>query len=238
MKNSGERNRIATWAGMVLQYMVMSIVYDQLLEDPTLPEKVAALAARLDSERANRERFYAKISPDDKAEFINGQVIMHSPARARHLIVTQHLGALLIAFQETLGCGKVFLEKALCVFPRNDYEPDIVFFGPEKARDIAPDTLRFPVPDFICEVLSDSTVGNDRGVKYQDYAAHGVGEYWIVDPVAEILEQYLLEGDAYDLRLKSDSGEVTSRVIQGLRIPVRALFDSAVQLQTLRDLLE
>lgn len=26
--------------------------------------------------------------------------------------------------------GEVMDEKTLCVFPRNDYEPDIVFFGP------------------------------------------------------------------------------------------------------------
>ena len=25
--------------------------------------------------------------------------------------------------------GQVQTEKALCVFPRNDYEPDVVFFG-------------------------------------------------------------------------------------------------------------
>ena len=50
-----------------------------------------------------------------------------------------------------------------------------------------------PAPDFIAEILSDSTASVDRGVKFQDYAAHGVGEYWIVDPVQQTIEQYRLQ---------------------------------------------
>ncbi len=43
---------------------------------------------------------------------------------------------------------------------------------------------KFPAPDLIVEVLSESTEANDRGIKFEDYAAHGVVEYWIVDPMA------------------------------------------------------
>ena len=32
--------------------------------------------------------------------------------------------------------GSVFHEKILIVLNRNDYEPDICFFGPEKASDL------------------------------------------------------------------------------------------------------
>jgi Uma2 family endonuclease len=74
--------------------------------------------------------------------------------------------------------GTVKNEKCLCVFPRNDYEPNIVFFGREKADGLLPDTLKFPVPDLIVEVVSSSTEDRDRGVKFEDYEASDVGEYW------------------------------------------------------------
>jgi Uma2 family endonuclease len=96
---------------------------------------------------------------------------------------------------------------------------------------------RFPIPDFVCEVLSHSTEHRDRGVKFKDYAIHGVGEYWIIDPDREVLEQYLPRRGSYELVLKSGSGEVESKVIPGFRIPIRALFDDRENLRVLRALL-
>ncbi len=215
----------------------MTQLLEQLLDEPTLPETVEALTVHLAEERQLRDRFYDDVQPDQKAEFINGEFIMHSPALNRHLAVSKRLTALLDAFVETHHLGLVQTEKALCVFPRNDYEPDVVFFGVAKAAGLTPDTLKFPIPDFVCEVLSDSTEARDRGIKFRDFAAHGVAEYWIIDPDDEVLEQYILRGETYELRLKSGSGEVASHAVPGFFIPIRALFDVEEHLRSLRRLL-
>lgn len=130
--------------------------------------------------------------------------------------------------------GVVFVEKCLCVFPRNDYEPDIVFFGPEKAAALKPETLKFPVPDLAVEVLSESTESRDRGVKFTDFEAHGVREYWIIDPEARVVEQYVLREGAFLLAMESGTGELSSRVVTGFTIPVAAIFDEAANLAALR----
>jgi Uma2 family endonuclease len=91
--------------------------------------------------------------------------------------------------------GHVGQEKVLITLTRNDYEPDIVYFGPQKAQSLTPDQVKFPAPDFAVEVLSTSMESNDRGIKFLDYAAHGVAEYWLVDPQAKIIEQYVLKGE-------------------------------------------
>jgi Uma2 family endonuclease len=215
----------------------MRAILAELRESPTLPELVRDLEALLGEERARRERFYAEISDAQKAEFINGEVVMHSPATNRHLIVRDNLQRLLRLHVEVRGLGEVRGEKALCVFPRNDYEPDVCFFGPAKSTTIALDTLKFPIPDFIAEVLSDSTEARDRGQKFRDYEAHGVQEYWLVDPGNELIEQYLLRGSRYVLAVKAASGEVRSEAVAGFAVPVRALFDSALNLRALRELL-
>ncbi len=216
----------------------MTLALDALLETPTLPEAVAILTHRLESERQKREKFYEEITPDMKAEFINGEVIMHSPALARHTETRLHLTKLLHTHVMTRNLGIVHDEKTLCVFPRNDYEPDVVFFGPEKSAGITRDTMKFPPPDFVCEVLSISTLKRDRGIKFQDYEAHGVREYWIIDRVSEVIEQYVLdEAGTYDLRLKSGTGDIASAIIPDFTIPVRSLFDAQVNLTVLRKLL-
>jgi Uma2 family endonuclease len=147
-----------------------------------------------------------------------------------------HLSRLLSAYVEAHKLGLVLDEKALVSFSRNDYEPDVLFYRPEKASPIEPGQLLFPVPDFIAEVLSESTAERDRGVKFRDYAAHGVPEYWLVDPQTEMVEQYELAKTGYALRLKSGSGWLRCHAVSGFEIPIRALFDAEENLRVLRQI--
>ncbi len=198
----------------------------EILASHRLPEYATIIERRLQEERKRRGEFYADMTDEFKMEFIDGEVLMHSPARNRHLLASKHLLMLLEIWVGGRDGGLVHIEKALCVFTRNDYEPDLVYFGPEKAKSLRPDTMKFPVPDFVVEILSESTEHRDRGVKFEDYASHGVQEYWIIDTDEESIEQYLLTSDGgYKLKLKMSSGEISSAVIQGFTIPIRAVFD-------------
>ncbi len=107
----------------------------------------------------------------------------------------------------------------------------------EKASKFEPDQLRFPAPDLIVEILSPSTEANDRGVKFEDYAAHGVGEYWTVDADKQTVAQYSLTDGNYQLVLKSGSGMIRSETIGGFEIPITAIFDDAENLRVLKMLL-
>ena len=212
---------------------------EPILHSPRLPDIAAVLNERLREEAELRERFYEEMSDDQKVEFIDSEVVMHSPARNRHLSVKLNLTRLMSTFVDHHNLGIVRDEKCLCVFPRNDYEPDIVFFGPEKASRFHSNTMKFPVPDFAVEVLSETTERRDRGVKFEDYEAHGVQEYWIIDPTEgrEVVEQYLYEDGTFQLRLKSGSGEIASQVIPNFRIPIRAIFDTTEYLAALKAML-
>ncbi|MAP10161.1 MAG: hypothetical protein CMM00_15750 [Rhodopirellula sp.] len=204
---------------------------------PQLPLLVDRLTQQLQAERDARERFYDEMTPEQKIEFIDGEVILHSPARNRHLDASGRIYKLLHTFVARHRLGTVKTEKCLCVFPRNDYEPDIVFFGPEKASQIEPETMKFPVPDFAAEILSSSTESRDRGVKFEDYAANGVGEYWIISTEEATVEQFLLETGTYHLRMKSSSGRLVSTVITGLEMDVEAIFDDEKNLTALTRIL-
>lgn len=221
----------------VASLLAMTGLLEQVMELPTLPEFVAELDTRLAAERERRRQFYAQIPDGAKWEFINGEIVMHSPDMVRHMAVRGRLETLLLTHVQLHGLGTVLAEKALCVFPRNDFMPDVIFFGREKAATLQPRQLRLPVPDFACEILSDSTAGRDRGVKFRDYEARRVAEYWLVDAEAETLEQFLLRDGTYSLALKSGSGQVRSTVVTDFAIPIRALFDPAENLTALRSLL-
>ncbi len=210
---------------------------EPLRHSPRLPEALARLQGLMERERELREQFYAEITSDRKLEFIDGRTVVQAPARNQHLDATMRCAKLLHTYVSLKELGTVKVEKCLCVFPRNDYEPDVVFFGLEKSRTLTPDTVRFPVPDLIVEVLSSSTEENDRGVKFEDYAANGVGEYWLIEPDQQTIEQYLLSGEQYALKTKSSSGVLESRVIPGLWIEIEAVFDERANLAALAKML-
>jgi Uma2 family endonuclease len=214
----------------------MKSVLEPLLQSPQLPEYVDSLNLVLASERQRRERFYDELTEDGKCEFINGRVVMHSPAKRKQINVTQNLSRLLSLFVEERELGEVYAEKALCVFPRNDYEPDSCFFSKKKVLLLTDETLKFPVPDFVVEVLSQSTEESDPTLKFEDYAAHGVGESWMIDPGKETVEKHLLKGGRYGRARLVSSGDIASEIAEGFRIPVRAIFEAKANRAALRRL--
>ena len=100
-----------------------------------------------------------------------------------------------------------------------------------------PGQLRFPAPDFVAEVVSDDSAALDRGLKLEDYALNGVPEYWIVDPAAGSIEQYLLADGAYRLAVRTADGAVTSLAVPGFVIWTRAVFDAGERQRALRAML-
>lgn len=213
----------------------MSLTPD-LLERPTLALEVKEIAAFLAEEGKAREAFRDKIQPHEKGEFINGETVMHSPARDAHnTSVGLIQQCIRVAIQAGKTGGHVVSEKAMCAFTRNDYEPDVAWFSQKKAETIGPDTTIYPVPDFIAEVLSPATRKRDRGVKFDDYAAHGVAEYWIVDADERTVEQYLVAPDGvYQLAEKRAHGDIRPHSFPGLNVPLAALFDSAANFAFLK----
>lgn len=213
------------------------ILVKQLLQSPRLVGYFEEIKQILEEERKRRQQFYDTITEEQKAEFINGEIIMHSPAKLKHLQIGQRLFILVSEYVTTRKLGWVGYEKMMISLTRNDYEPDLCFFCKEKADQFTLDQWQFPAPDFIVEILSQSTEKRDRDDKFIDYATHGVAEYWIIDPTEEFVEQYQLEGSTYKLLRKLDAGILKSIAIPEFEIPVRALFDEDEQKRALQNIM-
>jgi len=96
----------------------------------------------------------------------------------------------------------------------------------------------FPAPDLIVEVLSISTQENDRGIKFTDYEAHQIMEYWIIDPDLQILEQYRLDDEKrYELILKAQKGPLICHPVTGFEIDIAAIFDEQKHLEAIKQLM-
>ncbi|MBU6341985.1 MAG: Uma2 family endonuclease [Bacteroidetes bacterium] len=211
---------------------------EKILNSPDAPQQIEALNKAWHEEQQRRLEFRNWITPGVKAEFINGEVILHSPVKHRHWRTTDLLSRLASIYVGLRKLGTIGTEKVLVGLSRNDYEPDLVFFKKEKAEKFTDDQMIFPAPDFVVEILSGKTASRDRGVKKSDYAAHGVQEYWIIDPLSQFVEQYLLEAPEDKkygpARVHAVYDQIESRAIEGFSIPVAALFVDSTNLEVIQ----
>lgn len=209
----------------------------ELKKRPDLKGIVKSLQSTLEEEDRLRQQFYNTIEEDDKAEFINGEVILHSPVKLEHAECSRLLMNLLINYCLKCDLGDAYTEKIMVQLTRNSYEPDIVFFDKEKSKHFKTGQMLFPAPDFVVEILSPSTEKIDRGVKFEDYALHHITEYWVVDPVKKSIEQYLLHHGKYQLEFKGKNGIISCRAIKGFAINAKAVFNKEENLKALYELM-
>lgn len=215
----------------------MKISPEQVLKMPNAVLFVQKLNSALRTEEKKRRHFYEIFDKNKKMEFINGEIIYYSTVKFKHDSATNLLSDLLNTFVNQHNAGFVGIEKVISL-TRNDYKPDICFFNTEKSKNFKSKQIQFPKPDFVVEVLSDSTERYDREIKFQDYEAHGIQEYWIIDAEKEVIEQYFLQDDEYEFFLKSNNGEINSVALPDFKVPIRSIFDEVENLSVLKKFLQ
>jgi Uma2 family endonuclease len=78
--------------------------------------------------------------------------------------------------------------------------PDVAGWRRERLRDRLDENPIRVRPDWVCEILSDSTRLKDLGPKRKLYAQQGVPYLWFIDPQARVLEAFELVGSAWQLQ--------------------------------------
>ena len=214
----------------------MESVLENIVRSPKLRIYSKEINNILIEEQKRRKEFYETMKEGEKVEFINGEIIFNSPVKLEHNLHQKLLLNLLDNYVRVNNLGFVGNEKIMISLTRNDYEPDICFFNRSISDKFNPKQMQFPAPDFVAEVISPSTEHNDRIIKFEDYAAHGIKEYWIIDPEDKTIEQYLLKDDKYELTLKSDNGSIKSRTVSGFEIPIVSVFNELENLKTLKSI--
>jgi Uma2 family endonuclease len=130
----------------------------------------------------SEEAFETLTDEDTKAELLDGEMVVHSPASLRHEDVASFLGGLMRFYAETRGLGRVIASGNGVVRLAADrtFAPDIFFIRQERVPSPLPRAFE-GAPDLVVEVLSSSTRSFDLGDKRPIYREAGVGEVWFVD---------------------------------------------------------
>jgi len=140
----------------------------------------------------------AALPPEERAEIIDGEIVALPAPRPRHSkpqgALRRFIGG---PYDDDDGHGGpggwwIFVEVDVQL-GEEVVRPNLSGWRRERLRepDVRPIAV---VPEWICEVLSESNEAHDRVTKRRLYAQHGVRHYWIVDPEARTLDALALDG--------------------------------------------
>jgi len=129
------------------------------------------------------EEFLDWADEDTLAEWVDGEVVIYSPASDRHQDISGFLESVLRSFVEARQLG-VVRSAPFQMKLEQGREPDLLFVADEHLDRLKETRLDGPA-DLVVEIISEESMGRDRGEKFYEYARGGVPEYWLLDPQQE-----------------------------------------------------
>lgn len=157
--------------------------------------------------------------PDGKrAELIDGQIYYMAPPTRKHQEILSFLHAAIYNYitQSNSSCKVYPAPFAVFLFADDSkyLEPDISVICDKNKLD---DHGCNGAPDWIIEIVSPSSRPMDYYTKLSLYRSAGVREYWIVDPLKQIVLVYDLEHTA-DPAIYSFQDTIQVNIYDNLKI--------------------
>jgi Uma2 family endonuclease len=170
----------------------------------------------------------------ERLELLRGRIFQLGAANTKHQRVGGKLFYELYGFLKGKTC-QVFIAPYDVRLPiknrkRDDQittvvQPDICIFCDPAAVD---DRGACGIPDLAVEILSPNNPEHDLLEKYDVYQEVGVKEYWIIDPIKEIVMVSILEGQGKfaPTKIFTDNQVLEPRCVPGFSISAKSLFTS------------
>jgi Uma2 family endonuclease len=170
--------------------------------------------------------------PHVVAEVVDGELWLSPRPAGPHTAVTSALGDELgPPFKRGRGGpgGWLILDEPELHFgPQTGPQivvPDLAGWRRERLPKVANAPYFTLAPDWLCEVISRSTEKLDRAKKLPIYAAHGVRNVWLVNPLQQTLEVLRLhDGKWLTLAVHCDDAKVRAEPFDVLEIALADLW--------------
>ncbi len=127
-------------------------------------------------------------------ELLDGELIIMPSPSPKHQNVNLQTVQLLLRLKPN---GQIFYAPIdLYLDDLNIPQPDIVWVAAGGRCQISETRLEGP-PELIVEIFSPGTERRDRKEKFELVQAHRVSEYWMIHPIEQYVQVYVLRGSEY-----------------------------------------
>lgn len=135
----------------------------------------------------------------ERIEIMDGKVFLMAAPSSNHQEISMELSRQLANFLEGKRCRVYPAPFDVRLFEKDGDTPEDVDTVVEPDISVICDKSKIDTrgckgaPDLVIEILSPSSLRNDRLVKLRLYQRAGVREYWIVDPENKTVQVLLLD---------------------------------------------
>jgi Uma2 family endonuclease len=170
---------------------------------------------------------YLEWDTDARYEIVDGEAYMMATSSRIHQEISGNFYYALRSFLEGKPCKVYAAPFSVRLFPEEDQsddtvlEPDITVVCDSSKLD---DRGCNGAPDLVIEIISPSTVRQDRIVKFNKYREAGVREYWIVDPEEKVVMVYVLKDGQYTAANYDDTVTAPVEILPGCEIDLKTIF--------------
>ncbi|GEN35063.1 Uma2 family endonuclease [Aneurinibacillus danicus] len=190
-----------------------------------------ATLSRFDSNRRYTYADYLNWTNDERWELVDGVPYAMSPAPSRkHQEVLGELSRQFANYLVGKPCRSYIAPFDVRLFAEdksdeqivNVVQPDLTVVCDDSKLD---DRGCKGTPDLVVEILSPATGKQDRWLKYKLYERVGVKEYWIVDPLLQTVEVFILDDERYILSgVFGNKDMLRVTLFEDLEIDLRLVF--------------
>ena len=179
--------------------------------------------------RATYEEFLELTNSDEQQfEYIDGEIYLMTSPRVIHQSVLGALHRIFVDWLDGKGC-QVFFAPLDITLRRtatdiNVVQPDLMVIC-DLDQHLGSKGQYTGIPLLLVEILSESTRSKDSLKKFDLYAATGIAEYWIINPLSrEISVMRFEKGRLADGRISGAGESAASMVLHGLSVDIDQLF--------------
>lgn len=171
------------------------------------------------------EEFLEWADEDTLAEWVDGVVVMASPASLRHQEIMDFLKEIFSTYGRVHHLGKVVSPPFQMKLGRSGREPDVLFIAKEHLERLKRTYLDGPA-DLVVEIISPESEERDRSSKFYEYQDAGVSEYWLIDPELKQASFYQLDAAGRYQQVAPNEADIYhSRALPGFWLRVAWLWE-------------
>ena len=158
-------------------------------------------------------------------EYTDGYIEVLPMPTDKHQAISRRFFFVLFAFVQRLGGTVFYAPLRVQVRSGTFREPDLLVLLDE--HDPRRQNAFWLGADLVVEIVSPDHPERDTEEKPVDYAAAGILEYWIVNPLEDTISVLVLEGDAYaEYGVFRRSEYAVSKLLDGFTVSVDELLDA------------
>ncbi|MFN8491733.1 MAG: Uma2 family endonuclease [Caldilineaceae bacterium] len=202
----------------------MTVRRNSLAEDSELTWDIARL---FPYQGEWTEEEYLALDTNHLIEFTNGYLEFLPMPTSSHQFIVFFLYRHLWTFVTERKLGEVLAAPLPVRIGTHKFrEPDVFFM--DSGHDNRRGEAYWRGADLVMEVISSDDPDRDYKTKKREYAEAGIPEYWIIDPLQQMITVFNLDGETYRAHgVFIPSTRATSVLLEGFVVDVAEVFAAA-----------